>query len=139
MRLREYVKKSSDFLPVMWPVTMSQTNVRLLASEPYVVTPKAAGTRFLLYVDSSGQIFMENMTKHIFHVKDDHAVKMISSDSQPIFDTILDGILTRVKLSNPTETAGRLTFFIQDGIRCNGNDLTQFGILQRIAFVNVGF
>ena len=111
-----------------------------------MVGPKPKGPRFLLYVDSSGKIFLENMTQSIFYVDEDHAIKMVTSDGRPITDTVLNGIFTREKLdtdrdslsgAKKTGATGKLTFVIQDAIRCNGESLTRMNILRRIAFVKV--
>jgi hypothetical protein len=56
VRLGKFAKGQTDFFPVMWPVSLSTENVHSLASEPYVVAPKPSGPRFLLYIDSSGDI-----------------------------------------------------------------------------------
>jgi hypothetical protein len=107
-----------------------------------VVGPKPAGPRFLLYIDSSGDIFLENMTQHIFRVDEDHAIKIETFDGRPITDTVLDGIITREKSidnasCNGKEATRKFTFIILDAIRCSGNDLTGLNILERIAFVRV--
>ena len=135
VRLGQYAKGPTDFFPAMWPVNLSSENLSSLESKQYLVTPKPYGTRYLLYVDPSGQMFMENMTQHIFRVDDDHAIKMISSDGQPVTDVVLDGVVTRVSESHPD--AGRLTFVIMDATLCNGVGLTHMSISQRIAFVRV--
>ena len=88
---------------------------------------------------------MENMTQHIFRVDEDHAINIQSFDGRPITDTVLDGIFTREKLydylscdgDKGSETSVKLTFLIQDAIRCNGKDLTKSNILQRVSFINV--
>ena len=136
-----------DFFAAMWPVSLSTVNVHSLAKSPYVVAPKPTGPRFFLYIDPSGDIFLENMTQHFFRVDEDHAINIQSFDGRPITDTVLDGIFTREKLCDYSscdgdkgaemETPRKLTFVIQDAIRCNGKDLTKSNILQRIAFVRV--
>ncbi len=147
VRLGKFIPEGKDdFFSAMWPVSLSTDNVHLLASEPYVVAPKPTGPRFFLYVDPSGDIFLENMTQHIFRVDEDHAIKMESFDGRPITDTVLDGIITREKSNGPDAscegngedgTTRKLTFVICDAIRCNGKDLTSSSILQRIAYVRV--
>ncbi len=143
LRLGKFAKGPTDMFPVMWPVALSMKNVHLLVSKPYVVATKPSGPRFLLYIDSSGDIFLENMTQHIFRVDEDHAIDIQMFDGQPITDTVLDGIITREKCNandsscNGKEATRKLTFVILDAIRCNGNDLTDFNILQRIAFVRL--
>ena len=77
---------------------------------------------------------------------DEDAIKMVTSDGRPITDTVLNGIFTREKLdtdrdslsgAKKTGATGKLTFVIQDAIRCNGESLTRMNILRRIAFVKV--
>ncbi|XP_046456075.1 mRNA-capping enzyme-like isoform X2 [Daphnia pulex] len=140
VRLGEFAKGPRNIFPAMWPVSLSTKNVQSLASKPYyVVGPKPAGPRFLLYIDSSGDIFLENMTQHIFRVDEDHAIKIETFDGRPITDTVLDGIITREKSidnasCNGKEATKKFTFIILDAIRCSGNDLTGLNILERIAF-----
>jgi hypothetical protein len=96
----------------------------------------------MIYIDHSGDNFLENMTQHIFRVDEDHAIKIETSDGRPITDTVLDGIITNVKSiddasCNGKEATRKLTFVILDAIRCNGKDLTGLNILERLAFVRV--
>ncbi len=148
VRLGKFISTGpKDFFAAMWPVSLSTENVHSLAMSSYVVAPKPTGPRFFLYIDPSGDIFLENMTQHFFRVDEDHAINIQSFDGRPITDTVLDGIFTREKLNgdsicedNLKEEGGnprKLTFVIQDAIRCNGKDLTQSNIVQRIAFVRV--
>ena len=146
IRLGKFISNGPrDFFPAMWPVSLSTDNVHLLASMPYVVAPKPTGPRFLLYIDPSGDMFLENMTQHIFRVDEDHALNIQSFSRRPVTDTVLDGIITREKVNEDSssdtgkgeESTRKLTFVIQDAIRCNGKDLTTSNILQRIAFVRV--
>lgn len=139
IRLGNYAKGPTYFFPVMWPATLSTNNLVCLESEPYVVAPKPSGPRFLLYVDESGTIYLENMTQHVFRVDDSRNIKISSFDGRPIIDTVLDGIISKEKKRDGVDTdEGRLTFVIQDAIRCGGTDLVSKNILQRIAFVQVG-
>jgi len=152
VRLGEFAKGPTDFFPALWPVTLSNENLSFLASEPYDVVPRAYGTRYLLYVDSAGQIYLENMSQHIFRVDDDHSINMVSSKGQPITDTVLDGVFTREKCAGrgknlgknsdeggeyENENKGRLTFLIHDAIRCNGVDLTDLNIRSRMNVIQV--
>nr|CAH0099926.1 unnamed protein product [Daphnia galeata] len=110
--------------------------------EPYDVVPRAYGTCYFLYVDSAGQIYLENMSQHIFRVDDDHSINMVSSNGRPITDTVLDGVFTRAKCPGRgssdedseygNDNNGRLTFLIHDAIRCNGVDLTDLNIRSRM-------
>jgi hypothetical protein len=139
LRLGKYVgarNHEHTIFPAAWAINLTMENIHQLELNPhFMVTPKPEGPRFLLYVDSSGQIFLQNMTQHFFRVDSDHAIQLISVDGQTITDTVLDGIVTRAKKSDGNK--GKLTFVIRDGIRCGGQDLTKMNVFQRIAFVKV--
>ncbi|XP_046655756.1 mRNA-capping enzyme-like isoform X2 [Daphnia pulicaria] len=128
VRLGEFAKGPTDFFPALWPVTLSNENIHFLASESYDVVPRANGTRYLLYVDLAGQIYLENMSQHIFRLDDDRSFQIISSDGRPVTDTVLDGIITQEKCTDN----GKLTFLIHDAFRCNGVDLVDLNIRARI-------
>ena len=134
--LGRYAKRPLDFFPVMSSISLSMTRITKLETEPYVVFPKPIGTRCLMYVNPSGQVFMKNMTQHIFRVD---KIKMVSCDGKPITDTVLDGIMTREKTyaENFPEIKGKVTFVITDAIRCNGVSLIDSNILQPIACAKV--
>ncbi|XP_057374511.1 mRNA-capping enzyme-like [Daphnia carinata] len=144
MRLGRFADGPEDFFPANWPVSLSMENISKLTPSQYVVAPKPTGPRFLLYVDSSGDMFLENMTQHIFRVDEDHAVKMNSFDGRPITDTVLDGVFCKEKrnrddnCSGGEESSEKLTFVIRDAIRCEGLKLTDMGIMERIDFVKEG-
>ena len=133
--LGDYVIGPKRFFPAMWPVHLTSRNISKLETQPHFVIPKPHGTRYLLYVDPSGQIYLENYAQNIFRIDEDHTMKFISSDGQSITDTILDGVITRVADKRPD--AGRLTFVIMDATLCRGVSLKQMNIKQRIAFVRV--
>ncbi|XP_046445997.1 mRNA-capping enzyme-like [Daphnia pulex] len=69
----------------------------------------------------------------ILRVDTDHAVQFISNEGRAITDTVLDGILTREKDAENKD--GKMTFFICDAVRCNGQDITKMSVFQHIAFV----
>jgi hypothetical protein len=133
--LGECARGPKCFFPVMWSVHLTSKNIRKLESQPHFVIPKPYGTRYLLYVDPYGQIYLENNAQNMFRIDEDHSMKFISSDGQSITDTILDGVITRVTDNRPD--AGRLTFVILDATLCRGVSLRQMNISQRIAFVRV--
>jgi hypothetical protein len=77
IRLGKYVGArihEHTFFPAMWAVNLSMENIHHLLLNPTFVTPKPEGPRFLLYVDSSGDIYLENMTQHFFRVDSDHDI-----------------------------------------------------------------
>jgi hypothetical protein len=77
IRLGKYVGAQiheHTFFPATWAVHLSTENIHQLELNPPFVMPKPEGPRFLLYVDSSGDIYLENMTQHFFRVDSDHAI-----------------------------------------------------------------
>jgi hypothetical protein len=133
--LGEFARGPKCFFPATWSVHLTSRNISKLESQPHFVIPKPHGTRYLLYVDPSGQIYLENYMHNIFRINEDNKIKFISSDGQSVTDTILDGVITRVADNRPD--AGRLTFVIMDATLCRGVSLGQMNIEQRIAFVRV--
>lgn len=131
VKLTHFNHSSFNFFPANWPVTLDLSNIKRLTTEPFVMAPKPAGIRYLLYVDHEGEIFMQNITQHIFKVARDCAPQMTTSD------TILDGIVVRKRQSNNQEIKGNSTFVIMDATRVNGVDLTGKSIQERIAAVKV--
>lgn len=146
MRLGSFSRGPQNFFPANWPVSLSTENKYMLSSRPYVVAPKPTGPRFLFYIDSSGEMFLENMTQHIFRVDEDHVIKMESFSGRSVTDTVLDGIFTREKSNrddscneeqDTEQDTGKLTFVIRDAVRCNGLNLTDMGVVERIGFIKV--
>jgi hypothetical protein len=135
-----------DFFPAAASTTnsLNKANLESLKSEPYVVAPSPDGTRYLLYVDSTGEVYLENQTINFFLMDKNRAIQLLSHDRSVLKDTVLDGYFVRPKILDSGIAAdkngdkrGRLTFVIQDAIRCNGTDLTGRGIVDRIAFIEV--
>lgn len=141
VKLGRFAHGPEDFFPVNWPVSLSVENIKNLEVVPYVVTPKPVGVRFLLYIDSEGSMFMENMTQHIFKLDEDRAPQLT------VKDTVLDGLVVRkirpnglgsFEANEDVEVAeGKLTFVIMDATRCSGVDLTGRNIQERISFIHV--
>ena len=92
-----------------------------------------------------GIIYLENQTQNFFRVSQDREIQLL------LPDTVLDGYFVHpiaavsddeaeeVAAAHPGENQGRLTFLIQDAIRCNGVDLSGLGIVKRIAFIKVHY
>ena len=72
-------------------------------------------------------------------MSEDREIQLLSAD------TLLDGYFVHPVAAGsddkteevPGENQGRLTFLIQDAIRCDGVDLSGLGIIERIAFIEV--
>ena len=137
-RLGSFSHGPRDFFPVNWPVTLSRDNMDLL-ERSYVVRAKAHGPRFLLYVDELGALYMENQTQQVFRIDHERALQLPN-----VTDTVLDGILAEVKRTGERQKSKakrvdrkQFVFFVHDAILVGGVDITQRGILERIACVQV--
>lgn len=132
IRLGRFNHGALDFFPVNWPSSANSQNIKQLETDPFVVSPTHVGTRFLLYIDQKGRIFMENIAQHIFKVDQDKAPRMTATD------TVLEGIVTRMVIRDESiQNKGKLTFVIMDVTRVNGVDLTKKGILERMSAAQV--
>ena len=131
-------------LPVNWPFQLSRANIHHLEAEPYVVSPKPFGMRYLIYIDCEGKMFLVNNSRRLpmrntFKLDQDRALQLIPAD------TVLDGFLSRKILRDGAHensqdwSKGKLTFIIMDAIRCKGVDLTQKSIQERITAIQVNY
>lgn len=138
-----YAKHNAG-LPVNWPFQLSMANIHHLETEPYVVSPKPFGMRYLLYVDTEGKMFLQNNSRRLttptmFQLDQDRSPQLMP------FDTDLDGFLVRKIVRDEADennhdwTKGKRTFVIMDAIRCKGVDLTQKIIQERIGAIQVMF
>ena len=123
-QMSNYLQHPLSIFNANWPVSLTKENISQLEPNQYVVAPKPHGTRFLLLVDSFGNIYMKNMKQNFYQL-----------DAKRIYpipaDTVIDGYLTR------NISKGRLTFVIHDARRYKGYDLTNYGIIKRIKHVKV--
>ena len=138
-KLGEYTHRPKRRFPVSLPVSLDAYNVDRLNSVDYVVTYKPSDSRrYLLYIDSECKIYLEDQRGYVFYVQASRAIKLPSLDVEGfIRDTVLDGHFNRSSAENEQQIDNNLVFCIQDAIRCNGFDLTNRGISERIDFIRV--
>jgi len=138
IKLRDFARARPNFLGfigVSWFARLSMEHLKALKTKPYLVVPTPKGVRYLLYIDHDGNMFLQynhnQYRQNIFTLDKGRRPKVSIS----IKDTLLDGLVTRKVL--PDGSFGKLTFVIMDAIRCNGEDLTQKGVQERIVTVRV--
>ena len=142
-KLGRFPNGPTDFFPAISSVLLNQDNRDFFVTgwTLNVVAPNPEGTDYFLYVDSVRDVYLENQTQNFFQMSRDKAIQLLSPDRRALKDTLLDGYFVRrlntVSGDEAAANQGRLTFIIQDAIRCDGTDLTRFGILERIAFIEV--
>ena len=121
-KLGRFTNGPTDFFPAISSVLLNQDNRDFLSRDgPYVVAPNPEGTGYFLYVDSVGDVYLENQTQNFFQMSRDKAIQLLSPDRRALKDTLLDGYFVR-RLNNASgdeiaaENQGRLTFIIQDAV-----------------------
>lgn len=119
----------ASHLATEWYVNLTRENIRKLEQEPYVVTARPSGVRYLLYVDPSEEIFMQNISVHFFRLDEDRKLQL-----NTVGETLLDGYI--MSWSGDWE-GKRLTYLVKDCTLCNGVDLKQRGLLERIRVFKV--
>ena len=82
--------KSSGF-PGCQPVSMDQQNIKLLHNKLYKVSWKADGTRYMMLIESAGEIFFLDRDNSVFQVRglsfpDPRDLR------NKLRDTLLDGV-----------------------------------------------
>ncbi len=106
-------------------------------NEPYVMSPKPLGVRYLLYADKHGDMFMENENQHIFKLDRGRTPQLIPKE------TVLDGVVARKlerdggALNNSGEAQGKLTFVIMDATLVGSEDVAMMPLENRMKCVQV--
>ena len=141
--LGENIKGSQVSFAAMWPVDMSMDRLQRVLEIPYYVAPKPHGHRFMLYINATGETFLENNSRNVFQLDGEHSFHFISRDGSACIDTVLDGVITRPKSStiddgnDDKESKPKLTFVVMDAVRYNGRDLTNMSVADRMACIKV--
>lgn len=81
--------KKSGF-PGCQPVSMDQSNIKLLQKKPYMVSWKADGTRYMMLILKEGQVYCLDRDNSVFQV-DGLTFLHRKDPNRPLGDTLLDG------------------------------------------------
>ena len=146
-KLEECAYGSCDFYGAQWPVEMSKKHLVGIVKRQFSVTFHPEGQRMILYANSDGEILFETIkSRQLFKMEDKSALKLIKEDGRIVKDTVLEGVLTSATFdtagnaceSDPLST-GKLTFFVTDATLCDGVDVTDKTIRERLDFVEVKY
>ena len=106
-----------DEFPGSQPVSLSEENLRLLQKEPYMVSWKADGTRYLLLIQKDGGYLLDRDFR-IYHLK--HIYFPRKDLGGMLTDTLIDGELV---IDTTTDEKGvktkRPRFLMYDLVRLN--------------------
>ena len=146
-KLEECAYGSSDFFSPMEPVDMSKSDLLHIAKGSHWVTVRLEGHRMILYVNSDGEVLFENVkSRQLFKMEDEHALKFITEGGQMVKETVLEGVIVRLKYNSTTSNEDnkanipateKLTFLVTDGTKCDGEDLTEMDLYGRLEVIKV--
>ena len=142
--LGDNIEGSEHVFAAMWPTGLSMDRLHeyvLKSPCPYFVAPRPHGHRFILYINSRGDVFLENQARHVFQLEEEHSVNILSRGGTVCADTVLDGTIARAKSNMASDdnacSESKLTFIITDAARYNGQDLTKMSVIDRLACIKV--
>ncbi|XP_036269252.1 mRNA-capping enzyme isoform X6 [Pipistrellus kuhlii] len=67
-KCRQFCGWEGSGFPGAQPVSMDKQNIRLLEQNPYKVSWKADGTRYMMLIDGTNEVFMIDRDNSVFHV-----------------------------------------------------------------------
>ena len=87
-----YLKFSSAGFPGAQPVSMGRNNIGLLYGKKYMVSWKADGTRYLMYIKERGKIYMIDRDNSVFCVHN-LTFPYRKDLNRHLENTLLDGVI----------------------------------------------
>jgi mRNA-capping enzyme len=102
------------------PVSMEQRNVRYIVEHPYMVSWKADGTRYLMYIGGRGRVFMLDRDNSVFRVSSLSFPQRKDLDAH-LQNTLLDGEFV---VDIEPSTGGKIPrYLIYDIVRFEKDDV----------------
>lgn len=135
-RIQERVQKicgwrSSGF-PGSQPVSMAETNIALLHEKPYMVSWKADGTRYMMYIQKDGEVYFIDRNNSVFQVSK-MTFPHINESSRTLSDTLLDGEMVIDRAFGKEYPR----YLVYDVVMYDGKDVSKFPFFpQRFDIIN---
>lgn len=124
------VKSQNVNFPGAQPVSMDRQNINLLRSHRYMVSWKADGCRFMLYIQDEDNIFFLSRSLHLWRVVNLKFPKMEDLNSH-MTDTLLDGeMITDIVDDNKIHR-----YLIYDVISLNGKIVAKENFDKRLFYI----
>ncbi|XP_014222251.1 mRNA-capping enzyme [Trichogramma pretiosum] len=89
-RVQQICHWDSTGFPGSQPVSMDVQNIEFLHSKPYRVSWKADGTRYMMFIQSGGQVYFIDRDNSVFQVSG-LTFRNIHDSNKLLKDTLLDG------------------------------------------------
>ena len=90
-RVQDICRWTRPGFPGSQPVSMNRQNIYLLHEKPYRVSWKADGTRYMMLIMSSGEIYFIDRDNSIFQVEG-LTFPHVTDCKRTLKDTLLDGV-----------------------------------------------
>lgn len=85
----------SKGFPGSQPVSMDKNNLSHIATDPYMVSWKADGTRYMMLIDGKNEIYFVDRDNTVFQVNN-LTFPHRKNPSKHICDTLVDGVRKRL-------------------------------------------
>ncbi|KAM6954379.1 mRNA-capping enzyme [Aplochiton taeniatus] len=119
-KVQEFAEWDRSGFPGAQPVSMDRRNLRLLEHNPYKVSWKADGTRYMMLIDGKNEVYMVDRDNSIFHI----ATLEFPFRKDPrvhLSNTLLDGEMIIDKVNGQPVPR----YLIYDIIKFNGQPVGQ--------------
>ncbi|CAB3410852.1 unnamed protein product [Caenorhabditis bovis] len=109
-RIKTLCKYNRDGFPGLQPVSLSRHNIGLLEKETYLVSWKADGMRYMVFICDQGEVFAFDRDNEVFEI---HNLDFPAKNGGHIKNTLVDAemIIEKVKEGDRIHTIPRLLIY----------------------------
>lgn len=126
----------NEHFPGLQPVSLSRENLPFLHREPYLVSWKADGMRYMIYIFGKNEVFAFDRDNEAFQFRH---LTFLGDDGGPLTDTLVDAemIIDKVKLDNGS-IIDRPRLLLFDVIAFKGECVMQLDFNKRLDIILKG-
>uniref|UniRef100_A0A1I7U452 TYR_PHOSPHATASE_2 domain-containing protein n=1 Tax=Caenorhabditis tropicalis TaxID=1561998 RepID=A0A1I7U452_9PELO len=108
-RIQELCKYNKQGFPGLQPVSLSRHNIKLLEEEPYMVSWKADGMRYIVYINN-GEVYAFDRDNEVFEIEN---LDFVGSDGSPLDGTLVDTevIIDKVEVNGHMQNLPRMLIY----------------------------
>lgn len=85
-QIQSLCKYTKNGFPGLQPVSLSQKNINLMEYEPYMVSWKADGMRYIVYIHD-GEVYAFDRDNEVFEIEN---LAFVTKDGSPMMETLVD-------------------------------------------------
>ncbi|CAI2314212.1 unnamed protein product [Caenorhabditis sp. 36 PRJEB53466] len=114
-KIQQLCKYTKSGFPGLQPVSLSRKNIALLENEPYMVSWKADGMRYIVYINN-GEVYAFDRDNEVFELEN---LDFVMKNGSPLMDTLVDTEVIIDKAEVRGEMVDRARMLIYDIMRFN--------------------